>query len=53
LEFIRYSPEYPEEKMENEAVKDEDAELDLNKIEEDMFKVSRKVIDSQLSWILI
>ena len=32
-------PEYPEEQMEEETQNDEDAELDLNKIEEDMSKV--------------
>ncbi len=39
--LLNYRPDYPEEKLENEAVKDDDAELDLNKIEEDMFRVSR------------
>ena len=37
-------PEYPEEQADEEAARDEDAELDLNKIEEDMLKVNKNYL---------
>lgn len=36
--FSWKNPDYPEEQADEEAARDEDAELDLNKIEEDMLK---------------
>jgi len=38
--LLTYRPEYPEEEMEEENIVEDDAELTLNKVEDNVFGVS-------------